>query len=535
MLHQPHPRPPRLPRQRWRPTRGQVPCCSTRRARRRCSTSADAFGVRLARRLAARGVRTIGYALPPAAVGRAAPASSQQRGRCARKRGAHAHRDRIELGRIQVRLPHRRPLQCGNALAVFGALIAYGVDAKSARATARIAAAGRGPHAARGRRKRLPAGRDRLRAYAGRAGEGAAAAASAGATRRAGGWWCVFGCGGDRDATKRPLMGAAAARLPIALIITSDNPRTEDPLAIIAGDPPRHSARGARPRCRSNPTARRRSRARSARAGAGDVVLIAGKGHEDYQDIAGRRTASSTTARRLARRAGACSAGAPRMMRGEAARMTGGAGARRAAGHRPGVSTDSRSIARGEPLRRAARRALRRPRLPARAAARGGAPRGAGRAAASPPARPALPVLIGRRHAAARSATSRASTARRFPPPLIAITGSTARPPPRRCSRAALVRRRARGRLKTRATSTTTIGLPLTLLRMRGTHRLCALELGTNHPGEIAHLARHRRGRTSAWSPTCAPAHLEFLHLGRGREARRGRLSRRCRPTASRC
>ncbi|HZT12272.1 MAG TPA: cyanophycin synthetase, partial [Candidatus Baltobacteraceae bacterium] len=92
----------------------------------------------------------------------------------------------------------------------------------------------------------------------------------------------VFGCGGDRDRGKRPEMGAAAARYADLSVITSDNPRSEDPAAIIA-DIVRGI--GAAPHA-IEPD--RRAAIERAIAGAqrGDVVLVAGKGHETYQ-IAG--------------------------------------------------------------------------------------------------------------------------------------------------------------------------------------------------------------------------------------------------------
>jgi UDP-N-acetylmuramoyl-L-alanyl-D-glutamate--2,6-diaminopimelate ligase len=99
----------------------------------------------------------------------------------------------------------------------------------------------------------------------------------------------VFGCGGDRDRAKRPLMGEAAVRLSDIAVLTSDNPRHEDPGAIIEDvvhgipegrdnknlvvEPDRHAAIG-RVLDLAHP---------------GDVVVIAGKGHEDYQEIAGKR------------------------------------------------------------------------------------------------------------------------------------------------------------------------------------------------------------------------------------------------------
>ncbi|MBT8363857.1 MAG: UDP-N-acetylmuramoyl-L-alanyl-D-glutamate--2,6-diaminopimelate ligase, partial [Deltaproteobacteria bacterium] len=107
---------------------------------------------------------------------------------------------------------------------------------------------------------------------------------------------CVFGCGGDRDKEKRPLMGEIAARLCDLAVITSDNPRTEDPMAIIA-----HIVEGARrakgrryrPAELNNGFKHKgyvveNDRKQAIRLGIeisrpGDTVLIAGKGHETYQ------------------------------------------------------------------------------------------------------------------------------------------------------------------------------------------------------------------------------------------------------------
>jgi UDP-N-acetylmuramoyl-L-alanyl-D-glutamate--2,6-diaminopimelate ligase len=99
----------------------------------------------------------------------------------------------------------------------------------------------------------------------------------------------VFGCGGNRDRAKRPVMGAVAAAASDVAILTSDNPRDEDPFAIIeevlAGVP------GGRENPRVVVEADRRVAIRRAldAAEAGDVVVIAGKGHETYQEIAGGR------------------------------------------------------------------------------------------------------------------------------------------------------------------------------------------------------------------------------------------------------
>jgi len=101
---------------------------------------------------------------------------------------------------------------------------------------------------------------------------------------RGGRLWCVFGCGGDRDATKRPLMAAVAEKNADQLVVTSDNPRSEDPLAII--EQMLHGlSRPASAQVEADRAAAIASVMRLAQAP--DVVLLAGKGHESYQEIKG--------------------------------------------------------------------------------------------------------------------------------------------------------------------------------------------------------------------------------------------------------
>jgi UDP-N-acetylmuramoyl-L-alanyl-D-glutamate--2,6-diaminopimelate ligase len=104
------------------------------------------------------------------------------------------------------------------------------------------------------------------------------------ATARGGRLTAVFGAGGDRDPAKRPLMGAAASRRADRVLVTSDNPRSEDPLRIIDA-----VASGAGGRAEREPDRQRAIEAAVLGAAAEDVVLIAGKGHESYQEIAGKR------------------------------------------------------------------------------------------------------------------------------------------------------------------------------------------------------------------------------------------------------
>jgi UDP-N-acetylmuramyl tripeptide synthase len=97
---------------------------------------------------------------------------------------------------------------------------------------------------------------------------------------------CIFGCGGDRDAAKRPLMAAAAERGAAHIVVTSDNPRSEAPEAIIAQI---IAGLAAPARAQVEPDRAQAIAQTLAQASAQDVVLIAGKGHEDYQDMAGTK------------------------------------------------------------------------------------------------------------------------------------------------------------------------------------------------------------------------------------------------------
>lgn len=100
--------------------------------------------------------------------------------------------------------------------------------------------------------------------------------------------WCLVGCGGDRDSGKRPLMAQAGARQADRLVITDDNPRSEDPDAIrqamLAGLEGQERQQALDIAGRGDAIARA-----IAEASADDVILIAGKGHEAYQEIQGVR------------------------------------------------------------------------------------------------------------------------------------------------------------------------------------------------------------------------------------------------------
>lgn len=110
------------------------------------------------------------------------------------------------------------------------------------------------------------------------------------AVQRGGKLVCIFGCGGDRDRGKRPLMGEVATRLADVVWVTSDNPRSEAPADII-----RDIAAGAGPKAHIEEDRRAAIARAIADATESDVVLVAGKGHENYQEIRGKKFPYSDT------------------------------------------------------------------------------------------------------------------------------------------------------------------------------------------------------------------------------------------------
>ncbi len=162
-----------------------------------------------------------------------------------------------------------------NALVVIACLLSFGIPLGEA---VRVLAECEPPP---GRMEVIEAARDKPMAVVDYAHSPDALAKALGALREhcAGALWCVFGCGGDRDPGKRAIMGAVADDLADEIIITDDNPRSENPQAItlaIAAGVKSHSVRVIHDRGEAIGTALRQAR-------AADIVLIAGKGHEDYQ------------------------------------------------------------------------------------------------------------------------------------------------------------------------------------------------------------------------------------------------------------
>ena len=186
-----------------------------------------------------------------------------------------------DWGMAEVAAPVWGEFNVSNLLGVLGALIAAGIDFNTA-----VAAIGR-LHPPAGRMNAIALPNQPLvvidYAHTPDALDKALVALRPIAAARGGRLVVVFGCGGDRDAGKRPQMGEVATRLADKVIVTSDNPRGEDPRAIIAQILP--GAPGAlveADRAQAITFAVRD-------AGAADVVLVAGKGHEDYQEIAGKK------------------------------------------------------------------------------------------------------------------------------------------------------------------------------------------------------------------------------------------------------
>jgi len=186
--------------------------------------------------------------------------------------------------RVAARSPLPGPFNVANTLAAIVALAAAGLDPQAAADG--IAAVPGVP----GRLERVDAGQPYL-AVVDYAHKTDAVESVLRALRRVteGRVHVVLGCGGDRDITKRAPMGAAAARLADTAVLTSDNPRSEDPLAILAtmlqgaASVPAHE-RGEVQVFEDRAAA---IAAAVARARPGDTVLVAGKGHEQGQDIAG--------------------------------------------------------------------------------------------------------------------------------------------------------------------------------------------------------------------------------------------------------
>lgn len=270
---------------------------------------------------------------------------------------------------------------------------------------------------------------------------------------RGGRLWCVFGCGGDRDHGKRPLMGEIAARLADEVLLTTDNPRTEAPDAIVAD-----ILSGM-----SGPVRVELDRARAIlstiwKADDKDVVLLAGKGHETYQEVQGVRSPFDD-------------------------RQWAGFALTWERGYE--VSTDSRSIQGGEIFL-----ALEGEHFDGHAYLAAVQEAGASAAiVARQDDAVALPqfVLGDTQAALTRIAAVWRET---FALPVVAVAGSNGKTTTKEMISAILAAWLGElRRLASYGNFNNAIGVPLSVLRLQRTHRAAVFELGMNHPGEIAHLA----------------------------------------------
>ncbi len=335
------------------------------------------------------------------------------------------------------------------------------------------------------------------------------------ANARGGKLWCVFGCGGGRDAGKRPLMGQIAAHHADRVVLTSDNPRGEAPDFILA-----QILAGIARQEGVDVIEDRRAAIAHALGDAQDrdIVLIAGKGHEPYQEVAGVRHPFSDVdeARRaLARRAAPHSdLRIPMMMTLGLAHellpgsiLTGDPATPIARVH-----TDTRTLQHGDLFI-----ALRGERFDAHdflpQAAQAGAVAVIAQHGVAACGLPGLTVPDTRAALGMLAAGWRA----RFNIPLIAVTGSNGKTTVTQMIAAILKTWVAsqgapEASLATQGNFNNDIGLPLTLLRLReGQHRCAVVELGMNHPGEIAQLAAIA-APTVAVVNNAQREHQEFMH-----------------------
>lgn len=313
--------------------------------------------------------------------------------------------------------------------------------------------------------------------------------------------WCIFGCGGNRDASKRPQMARAVEQGADAIVVTSDNPRDEDPLAIMA-DIDKGFASG---------TARRLIADRSlaiastlAAAQAGDMVLLAGKGHEPYQEIKGERKPYSdidcaTNALAQTSAAMLCTADLAKVLPGCHLHGDGRTTIRQ-------VRTDTRTIVPGDLFV-----ALKGDNFDGHNFVQAAANKGAVAALVSQLQSPCdIPQLLVSDTRLALGQLAQHWRAQ-FQIPVIGVTGSNGKTTVTQMI--ATILRTAYGdkALATQGNLNNDIGVPLSLLQLNAQHERAVFELGMNHPGEIAYLAQ-LAAPTVALVNNAQREHLEFMH-----------------------
>jgi murE/murF fusion protein len=310
--------------------------------------------------------------------------------------------------------------------------------------------------------------------------------------------FCIFGCGGDRVQGKRPLMGAVAADLAHAIIVTSDNPRGEDPAAILSEIEQGLTGAGLR-KCGldelfAHPESakgyvvlenrRRAIHLACSRAVKGDVVLIAGKGHETYQITAAGRQFFDD---RIEARNGCLRWTAGHLIAATGGRLT----------HRgkdiftDRISTDTRSLERGDVFV-----ALRGENFDGHDYVEAAVNKGAAAIIVErecPGVKEAAVIMVpDTLHALGELARYRRLLASDVK--VVGITGSSGKTTVKEMTASIFAAEfeRIPGHpvLKTQGNLNNLIGLPLSLLAVNGGHRVAVLEMGMNKPGEIKRLAR---------------------------------------------
>ncbi len=329
------------------------------------------------------------------------------------------------------------------------------------------------------------------------------------AQRRGGQLWCLLGCGGDRDPGKRPLMAAAAEQGADVVLLTSDNPRSEDPLRILG-----QMQGGLRSpeRVKVEPDRARAIAWALAQSDANDVVLLAGKGHEDYQEVAGvKRPFSDVLQARTAlhnRSAHAMNGRAAQhwfeaLQSLEGAQVVGDLAAACTKIQR--IHTDTRTLQPGDVFV-----ALRGERFDAHdflpQARQAGAVAALAEQGLKEAGLPGVEVPDARLALGEWAANWR----QRFALPLIAVTGSNGKTTVTQMVASILLAAVGQDALATQGNLNNDIGVPLTLLRLRDHHRLAVVELGMNHPGEIAGLAA-MASPTVALVNNAQREHQEFM------------------------
>ncbi|MDH5184083.1 MAG: bifunctional UDP-N-acetylmuramoyl-L-alanyl-D-glutamate--2,6-diaminopimelate ligase MurE/UDP-N-acetylmuramoyl-tripeptide--D-alanyl-D-alanine ligase MurF [Gammaproteobacteria bacterium] len=313
--------------------------------------------------------------------------------------------------------------------------------------------------------------------------------------------WVVFGCGGDRDQGKRAEMGRIATQCADKVVITTDNPRSENPADIAQA-----ILTGSGPGAQIQLDRREAIRYAINNAQADDVIVVAGKGHEDYQLIGAERLPfddRDVVAQILdqAEEAGAekTKSGIGMRLSELATEINGQLYGADITFH--GVSTDTRNIAPGSLFV-----ALRGERFDAHHFLAQAKDQGAAAVMVDTAAELALPQLVvddtrlglGRLAAAWRN---------RFALPLVAVTGSNGKTTVKEML-ASILAAKGDEVLATNGNFNNDIGMPLTLLRLQSEHKAAVIEMGANHHGEIAYLT-HIARPTVALITNAGQAHLE--------------------------